>query len=367
MNSKPRYSTPMKRLLFITIPLLLTLSCIESIARLFPLPNVEPPSVGMQLQAHPTRIWSMTPGSQKQFGATVTIDERGMRATNTTAHSQKWIVLGDSSFFGHGLNGDETLHHHLETSLRNSGENIDVLCGATPGYSTLQSLDFMNDIGWELNPSVLVIGNLWSDNNFDHFTDAEWMAELNSPRNRLLHHLKRSHLFLHLTRALRPNLINESTPKASPHAKISWVRDPYANGHRRVPLPLYWKTLSHIIAQAESRNVAVLLIQPANKHRLDIVDVEVTWDPYFKAQEQVAEHFQVPILDVAPTLRAFGLSKQGAFLDDMHPTSEANFWIAQAILNQWSQSNTGASWIPSTSTLPSIDIPDRWSTMAERD
>ncbi len=357
----------MKRLFFTIYTFLLILLIIEGFARLFPLPKLESPSVGMQLQAHPSRIWSMTPGRQEQFGATITIDGLGMRATETTTHSQKWLVLGDSSFFGHGLNDTETLHHHLENALRNSGENIDVLCGATPGYSTLQSLDFMNDIGWSLNPSVLVIGNLWSDNNFDHFIDAEWMMELNSPRNRLLNLLKRSHLFLHFTRAIRPDLLNSKSPKANPHAKISWVRDPYANGHRRVPLPLYTDTLSQIIIEAKARGIGVLLIQPANKHRLDIVDVEVTWDPYFKAQEQVAEHFQVPILDVAPTLRAFGLTKQEAFLDDMHPTSQANFWIAQAILNQWSQSNNTASWIPSTTNTPNIDIPDRWSTMVERD
>ena len=355
----------MKRLLFITIPLLLTLSFIEGLARLFPLPKFERPSVGMQLQAHPTRIWSMTPGSQEQFGATVTIDELGMRATETASESDKWLILGDSSFFGHGLNDTETLHHHLETALRTEGDDIDVLCGATPGYSTLQSLDFMNEIGWSLKPSVLVIGNLWSDNNFDHFQDAEWMTELNRPQNRLVRSLGESHAFLHLTRILRPDVLTAGTPEANPHAKISWVRDPFANGKRRVPLPLYIETLSKLILEAKRRNIAVLLVQPANRHRLDIVDVEVTWDPYFKAQQAIAEHFNVPIIDVAPILRAFGLSKTQAFLDDMHPTSQANFWIAQSIVDEWKASNsTTETWHPERDSVPSLAIPDRWSTMS---
>ena len=355
----------MKRSLFIIIPLLLTLMSIEGIARLFPLPKFKRPSVGMQLEAHPTRIWSMTPGSQDQFGATVTIDALGMRATETTANSEKWLVLGDSSFFGHGLNDTETLHHHLETALRTEGATIDILCGATPGYSTLQSLDFMNEVGWELEPSVLVVGNLWSDNNFDHFQDAEWMSELNQPRNRSIRLLGRSHAFLHLTQLLRPALLTSGTPEANPHAKISWVRDPFANGKRRVPLPLYIETLSKLILDAKSRNISVLLIQPANRHRLDIVDVEVTWDPYFTAQRAIAEHFNVPIIDVAPILRAFGLSKTQAFLDDMHPTSQANFWIAQSIVDKWKSSNNNTqTWIPTRDTVPNVTITDRWSTMS---
>ena len=355
----------MKRLLFSILTLILTLLIIEGFARLFPLPKLESPSVGMQLQAHPSRIWSMTPGIQKQFGATVTIDALGMRATETTPDSHKWLILGDSSFFGHGLDDDGTLHHHLESALRAEGANIDVMCGATPGYSTVQSLDFMNEIGWDLKPSVLVIGNLWSDNNFDHFQDAQWMAELNQPKNRILRSCKQSHTFIQLTQMLRPELMQTSAPEANPHAKISWVRDPFANGKRRVPLPLYIETLSTLIIEAKSRNIAVLLIQPANQHRLDIVDVEVTWDPYFKSQSAIAQHFDVPIIDVAPTLRAFGLSKSDAFLDDMHPTSQANFWIAQSIVDEWKQlDNAPQTWIPKKNSVPDLTIEDRWSTMS---
>ena len=307
----------------------------------------------------------MTPGTQKQFGATVTIDALGMRATDTSQDSQKWLILGDSSFFGHGLDDDGTLHHHLEKSLKAEGAEIDVLCGATPGYSTLQTLDFMNEVGWDLKPNVLVIGNLWSDNNFDHFQDAQWMAELNRPQNRTLRSLRQSHAFIQLTRLLRPDLLNASTPEANPHAKISWVRDPFADGKRRVPLPLYIETLSTLIIEAKSRDIGVLLIQPANRHRLDIVDVEVTWDPYFKSQRAVAKHFDVSIIDVAPTLRVFGLSKSDAFLDDMHPTSQANFWLAQSIVDEWKQiDNATQAWVPTKNSVPDFTIEDRWSTMS---
>lgn len=355
----------MKRILFTICTFVLTLVIIEGGARLFPLPKLKRPSVGMQLQAHPTRIWSMTPGTQKQFGATVTIDELGMRYTDTNPDSEKWLILGDSSFFGHGLNDDDTLHHHLENALRTAGVDVDVLCGATPGYSTLQSLDFMNEIGWELKPSVLVIGNLWSDNNFDQFQDAEWIAELNQPKRKIIRILSNSYVFIHLTHIIRPDVLKDTTSDSSPHAKISWVRDPFATGKRRVPLPLYINALSTLILEAKSRNIATLIVQPANRHRLESEAVEYTWDPYFRAQRTIASHFEIPSVDVAPTLRAFGLSQAQAFLDNMHPTSDANFWIAQRLTDEWKQTQgSSQDWIPKVNTSPKLSIPDQWATMS---
>ena len=102
----------------------------------------------------------------------------------------------------------------------------------------------MNEIGWDLKPVFLVVGNLWSDNNFDHFQDAEWMSELNQPKNALIRNLRYSHAFIHLTNLIRPELLKTSTPNPSPHAKISWVRNPFATGKRRVPLPIYIEALS---------------------------------------------------------------------------------------------------------------------------
>ena len=355
----------MKRLFFTICTFVLTLCIIEGIARLFPRPKFESPSVGMQLQAHPTRIWSMRPGTQEQFGATVTIDNLGMRTTNTTPDSEKWLILGDSSFFGHGLDDDGTLHHHLENALRTEGLNIDVICGSTPGYSILQSLDFMNEIGWDLKPSVLVIGNLWSDNNFDHFQDAQWMEELNQPQKKLIRNLRNSYIFIHLTNLIRPDVLKTENSDASPHAKISWVRDPFTTGKRRVPLPIYIDALSTLILEAKSRNIATIIIQPANKHRLESEAVEYTWDPYFKAQRAIASHFDVPSIDVAPTLNAFGLSQTQAFLDNMHPTSEANFWVAQRIKDEWKHTQDyPQKWIPKANTLPNLSIPDQWATMS---
>ena len=133
-------------------------------------------------------------------------------------------------------------------------------------------------------------------------------------------------------------------------------------GTRRVPLTLYINTVSTILEEAAQRDIEVIILQPANRHRLDIVDVEVTWDPYFKAQTAVAEHYNIPTIDVAPILRAFGLSKSQAFLDQMHPTAEANYWIAQSILALWKDRvNENQNWLP-TNTPHLHWKYDRWTS-----
>jgi hypothetical protein len=353
-----------RKILWSMVVLIAFLGCLEGIAQMFPIAAPPTPQIGMQLQPHPSRIWSMRPGTQQQFGATVTIDNLGMRSTEVNPTSKRWLTLGDSSIFGHGLSDDGTLHHQLEEALRGAGFDIDVLCGATPGYSSVQSLDYLNEIGWDLQPDVIVLGNLWSDNNFDHFQDHVWMDTLSSPSNRIIRVLKSSSLLMHTSKILRPDLWTvDNTLSANPHTKVSWIREPYAKGTRRVPLPLYIHTISTILEEASKRNIEVIVMQPANRHRLDIVDVEVTWDPYFKAQTAVADHYNVPTIDVAPILRAFGLSKSQAFLDQMHPTAQANYWIAQSILDLWKNRVTeNQAWLPKNTSPPSLEIPDRWTS-----
>ena len=128
---------------------------------------------------------------------------------------------------------------------------------------------------------------------------------------------------------------------------------------------MYINALSTLILEAKSRNISTLIIQPANRHRLESEAVEYTWDPYFEAQRAIASHFKIPIIDVAPTLRAFGLDQKQAFIDNMHPTSQANFWVAQRILDEWKQKQESTQdWLPKAKVLPNLNIPDQWATMS---
>ncbi|MEC8276718.1 MAG: SGNH/GDSL hydrolase family protein [Myxococcota bacterium] len=288
--------------------------------------------VGTQLIPHPTRIWALEPGTHTQFGVEVSIDENGLRTGLNDTSEPAWLVLGDSSFFGHGLADADTLHAQLSTQLNQIGIERGVRCAGVPGYSILQSRILLDELGWDLNPEILVIGNLWSDNNIDHFVDAKWLDALHKPTAQMISTFRRSHLFLWLWAQLRPAGFEER--KGDPQAKISWLRDPNASGQRRVAVEDYASALDQVLAEAGRRGVGVVLIQPANVYRVDQSVDEATWDPYFFAMAEVGRHRDVPVLDAAAYFRAFGLSSQNGFIDELHPSGLGNQYIAQGVLLQ---------------------------------
>ena len=320
--------------------------------------------VGMQMIPSDQRIWALKPGVDRQFGVDVAIDSLGLRESVDEGRTYRWLTIGDSSIFGHGLRDDQTLHHHLEATLLQRGLSVDVVCGGIPGYSTLQSVRLLDEVGWDLNPDVLIIGSLWSDNNFDHFVDEEWLATLDSPATRFQKIMMNSAVFRWLRLTVKPVQVT----KGDPHSKVSWLRTPYETGRRRVPVQLYGATLDKMIVEAIRREIVVVVLQPGNRYRLSGMSEEATWDVYFEPQRDVAKYRAIPIIDAVDVWRLFGLSSEGAFVDEMHPSGVANQWLAAAIVDLLVQRD----W-PSTSVTGNGDLPpwngapqDRWSTSEQR-
>lgn len=313
-----------------------------------PVQNERTPNVGIQMQAHPTRIWSLTPNSKMEnFGVQITVDTLGMReGIDVDKEKARIMILGDSSFFGHGVKREDTLHSQLAESLRTQGIPTDVQCGAVPGYSIIQSKIFMDEIGWDQKPTMLIIGNLWSDNNFDYFTDKEWIATLRSPFYLWKQKMSRSAIW----QFLQYSRNKKEKQEVGTLARISWVKKPIEIPQRRVSLVDYATSLDLLIEEAGKKSVEVILIQPANRNRLHNKNSQEMWEPYFAVQRKIAHHRQIPIFDVAEILQAFSLSPDQAFLDEMHPTGKTNYWLAQSITNQIIYKG----W-PETSFVPNLD------------
>ena len=306
------------------------------------------PNVGIQMQAHPTRIWSLIPNSQMEnFGVQITVDALGMReGIEVKNEKERIMILGDSSFFGHGVKREDTLHAQLAENLRTQGIPTDVQCGAVPGYSIIQSMIFMHEIGWAQNPTMLVIGNLWSDNNFDYFTDKEWIATLRSPFYLWKQNMSRSAIW----QFLQYSRNRKTKQEVGTLARISWVKKPMEIPKRRVSLVDYATNLDLLIEEAGKKSIEVILIQPANRNRLHNKNSQEMWQPYFAVQRQIAQHRQIPTFDVAEILQTFSLSPDQAFLDEMHPTGKTNYWLSQSIVNQLIYDG----W-PQKSFVPNLD------------
>ena len=60
---------------------------------------------------------------------------------------------------------DETIIEQTVDRLRATGLDVDAVNAGVPGYSTEQTRMLLEEDGWQLEPTLLLIGNLWSSSS----------------------------------------------------------------------------------------------------------------------------------------------------------------------------------------------------------
>lgn len=301
---------------------------------------------------HPERLWGMGAGERMNGGTTAMISEKGLReplpSTPRPSARQRIMITGDSSFFGHGVADDETLAVQLERRMQAQGMDVDVINGAIPGYSTEQSLLLMEQVGWELEPTLVIMGNLWSDNNFDHFRDRDLLATHASLGSGLAQYSAFFRLLAAGINRLRPGaearIVTWTTSSEFPDV-----------GVRRVPIQDYGQNLDRMVHLARENGAGVAFLGPSNRDT--VVQGRLpdhVWAGYFDAQAQVAAHHGTVRIDTLPPFQAAfndGSSLDDLFLDEMHPTTLGQGLLAQAI----SDGLTQAGW--PDNPLHGVDTP----------
>jgi len=286
---------------------------------------------GSLLTGHPTRLWTMAPGVQRNAGATATVGALGLRGDvpqGVRGEEERVMVVGDSTFFGHGVKDDETLSVQLGQRLTAAGVDAAVINGAMLGYSTEQTRVWLDEEGWSLEPTLLLVGNLWSDNNWDLFRDKDLVRTAAHYR---LSPWARSH-FVRLVAGAIDRMRGGTGARL-----ITWTQRSEwpAERVRRVDIERYAQNLDHFVRSAAARGTGVAFIAPVNRDMLRKrrPGERFSWGVYFEAMRAVAAHHGVPVIDAAPAMEALvhGAEQAGsvdpmaaAFIDKMHPTAEAN-------------------------------------------
>ena len=279
--------------------------------------------------AHPTRLWALSPGARANAGAIATINTLGLRGdppvTPKPEGRLRVLVLGDSTFFGHGVADGATFPAQLQARLVGEGLDVEVLNGAVPGYSTEQTRIELDELGWALAPDLLVLGNLWSDNNVDSFRDADLLA---TARMRRENPLFESHAFRLLVRGIHALRGGESARFVTWTQGSRWPE----TGGRRVPLRRYAENLDAMVREAAARGIGAALMAPSNVGMTrGKYAPGASWDPYFDAQRRVAAHHGIPLIETLPALRAAaGDAPRALYVDAMHPSAKGHAALAEA-------------------------------------
>ena len=239
------------------------------------------------------------------------------------------------------------------------GQDVQVLNLGTPGYSSAQSINLMTMRGWRLQPDLVIIANLWSDNNFDSFVDKTLLSErrdaARAPFPTAAKLLQSSALYRWLDWHLR------LAGRAGEVETVGWMlgRTP-TGGHRRVSVNDYAANLQRLAREAESRNAEVVFLAFANAVDLgDDTDGAIAWPLYREVMKAVAKQVGAPFVTAKSAFMASGLDYPSLFLDEMHPTPAGHRILAETLsltLQPWAD---GASLrtSPDPEPLPTWDDP----------
>ena len=327
-ESTPPPQAPLRALLQSVAVAAILLVALELGARLWtaaepegPAPTVSAPgaAMGQTLPGNPHLLWELAPGTWPVEGGTARVNALGMRDGERGPRQRpRALVVGDSSIFGFGVDQDELFTTLLEAELQ-----ADVVNAGVPGWSSVQALNMLHLRGLSLDPDLLIVATLWSDNNFDAFVDEEVIAEVRTS-GALRSLLERSALF----RAIDP-LAARVTGRSSRTIATIATEAPDA-GRRRVPLQRYAENLEAMARLMHERGGGVAFVTLAN--RMDIQrrpGDPLVWQPYRDAMRLVAERWGAPLVvlpDVFP--RQGGLS---LLMDEIHPNPRGHAVMARAL------------------------------------
>lgn len=321
----------MRRLGWALLVFVVVLGGLELLARTQDVPDPRAPARGnpldIMLHGNPWLLWELQPGDRSEMGKPVHVNDLGFRDRERGPKTRpRALALGDSSVYGFGVGNDELFTARLEAALP-----ADFIDGGVPGYSSYQALNLLDMRGFALDPDLLLVATLWSDNNFDSFTDKEllasyagWSGSMVGTTRSLLEH---SALFAWLDYRFRVG------PQGERARKVGWQLggDDHRTGNRRVQIDDYAANLEAFCERMRARGGGVVFVQLANREDIVPRGAKTAWGPFRQVMEDTATRCAAPLVKVPAAFQASGRSVDALFMDQMHPTAIGHQIMADAI------------------------------------
>jgi len=280
---------------------------------------------GYGLPPHPTRIWGLPPGGViVEEGEPVQINKDGLRAVPDTGAKYRILTLGDSNIYGHQLRNENTLHFQLKEALARRGIEADVFCGGIPGYSSAQSLRLLNEVGWSLDPDLIIMANLLSDAIKENFTDKQLFAALDDPAVRAERGLLQDSQAWKWVRG-------QIREERRLDRRIRWLMEPNLFKAPRVEMRQYRKNLHSMLSRARRYGVGAIVFRLATREQLTRGIPQAN---YIYMQELESRLWGVPLVDGIFALEASGRGPDELFMDTVHVWGIGNALYAEAIAEE---------------------------------
>lgn len=185
-SSRVQFSAP-KLIFFSFFMAFLVFAIPEGILTLLDLPKVTPLNRDGTIDI----FWGLTPNLKnkpflhKELGTyfKVSTNSHSMRyreiPTGRQENTIRIMALGDSTTFGWGVENDETYPARLEALLKEKypNENIEVIDGGVPGYTSFQGLNHYKVNAGRYEPDIILFGYIVQDARKVAVTDKQQAIE----------------------------------------------------------------------------------------------------------------------------------------------------------------------------------------------
>ncbi len=344
----PRPSSARRALFALAVTVVL-LALAELAGRVYVSRLAVPPSAVMDDDQR--ALWGYLPGCHDELPPPTCIDSRGLRGPEPgprKAGVRRALFVGDSSVYGVGLPDERTFAQRFAASF---GGKVEALNGGVPGYSSTQALVMLRESWLETKPDLLVIGTLWSDNNFDTFVDADLFARRPPTWMRLLvEHSAFARVLAGRGKAAQP---------------IGWGPGGQDTllAERRVDLATYAANLESMVDLVRERGGEPAFLILANVEDVFRHDRPWPWDPYRAVMRATAERHGAVLVETGPIWRANG-GGRALLMDEMHPADQGAELIAQALAQalrerRWAEGNSALRAGNPDATAP---LHDPWTS-----
>ncbi len=265
------------------------------------------------------RAWALPANTTMvETNVAVRVNSLSLRGPAVVARSSdEWrlLTLGDSSVFGFGVEESDVFSTVAADRLsRVLSRPVSAVNGGTPGYTSVQGLATLEDVGPSVDPTHVVIATLWSD-----------LFQTDTPLERAGGQRHPLAVYRMATRFLAPWL---------PAATVGWTEGDVgaaAPGRSaRVGLERYRETLERIVKRTRALGAEpVVLILPAPVD-LDSEPTPALIGAYRNELSALADRHGLSLVD-GPAVFAESDATNADFYDQVHPSATGHRLLGEAL------------------------------------
>ena len=274
------------------------------------------------------RGWALPRGGKrpKHMAPSTRVNSMGLRGPEVTPRAeaeQRLFTMGDSSIFGARVAYSKVLSSVAAEELdRLLDAPVSAVIGAIPGYDSGQSLATLRKFGAKVQPTWVVIGNLWSD--LYHGDPAKIRlkrrALIRGPLGKL---------------ALYRELHRRMTGLEPIH--VRWMvtnnelGNPFKGRPTRISLEKYTENLEAMVSESKKLGArALFLILPAPMDFSDDISEQPTVERFRAVMRKAAAKHGAPLVDGPAVFKAAGAGLPW-FIDNVHPSREGHELLGKAV------------------------------------